>query len=482
MGLRNWARGGDGLPPLIGPDDFHLDLCGKIVAASSLRTALFLMGDPRTGKTSIIEGLLREAVRRRLPVLSVDFEGNQAHRLREVAPPGYRVHRVDVTVKGGTGIDWAAFLRTLTDRDRFRSKLSPVRGHQNDYFDAMAGEIILAAASLCEYWSQLAGGEYTLADVVRMADDMFILSELGKEVPKIGDPYAILGETGRPSREVRATVRTKLQPWMIYASLSLNAAEAINPLEILEPGKAAAVVLVFSDVYKHVLDKAYSFLCDTFAYVKLSRPGSGFVFLNYDECPSLERLESLVDISRRGAKTGLVTIASAHSPEGMEKKFGREDASDVMSLPARHVVLKVNGERASNFGSFLMGEQEVLDRNPPDYVLGGPQDGDKLEGGIRPRRNVTPDEIRRLPLASWERDEITGYIDEPGGARKFTMKFRHLVQTSTPPPVLEPAHPGWEELPSFTLADYDRLKFDLKCVERAERRRAAAGKPRRRKP
>ena len=149
----------------------------------------------------------------------------------------------------------------------------------------------------------------------------------------IGDPYAETGVSGRAAREVRSTVAVRLFDLAVYAGLSMHAAEEVDLTAIVDE-EPAAICLVFSDTHKHVLEKWYSFLLDTINYKKLSMPGSGFMACNFDELPSLARLESLVDVIRRGAKTNLAYFYSTHSIEGVYKKYGKEDGEDILSLPS----------------------------------------------------------------------------------------------------------------------------------------------------
>ena len=123
--------------------------------------------------------------------------------------------------------------------------------------------------------------------------------------------------------------------------------------------------------------------------------------------------------------------------------------------------------------SDTLGVCEILDNIAPRPYMRGPGENDHYGGGIRDRANVHWDEVRRLPLASWDDDVIEGFVDFPEFTRPFRCKFRHLVSTDGPPPVREPAPPEHEELPAFTPADYQRLKFPMECVDAAEKRRQA---------
>ncbi len=473
--LRGTQQGGRNKPlPLLGPHDFYVELAGFKVPASLLITGVITLGVPRTGKTSFIEGVEREFVRQGCGLISVDFEGNKDHRLRCMVPQdsGYKVHRIDVTTKGGTAIDFRPLWRTQSDRDRFAQKMSPVHeGHQNAYFDAAAQELILAAVSQCMEWGPKT---CTLADAVRLADSPYLLSELGRQVPSIGDPFEVIGMTARGAREVRATTRTKLRPLMIYASLSLHAKETVDLIGIANGSSPAAACLVYKDTHKQAMERIYSFALDCAVYERLTNGHEKYFLCNYDEATSLARLESLVDLIRRGAKRGLVYMLSAHSIEGLFKRYGNEDGEDVASLPSHKIILKLQSKKSASWASDALGVCEVLNNIAPRPYMRAPNNDDRYEGNIADRANVHWDEIRRLPVASWSEDRIRGFVDFPDFTKPFEAPFRHLVQTAQGPPKHEPADPSWEILPPLNQSDMKRIGIPLEIYHAAEKRRKKA--------
>ena len=208
-----FSRGGHDPPPLAGPGDFYTELCGFTRRASDCRTGVGVRGVPRTGKSSLIDGCLREFARHECPIISIDFEGNQDHRLRAAIPPGsaYRVHRIDVTTKGGIRPRLPPLFRSKTARVAFSKAMAPMHGHQNDYFDGATQRVLLAGSSQLDYWGG-ASPDYHMADLVRLCLSSELLSELGRKVSDDRRPVRrdrSLGQGGPrgPEHRGRAALR-----------------------------------------------------------------------------------------------------------------------------------------------------------------------------------------------------------------------------------------------------------------------------------
>jgi hypothetical protein len=447
-------------------NDYMTTTAGFALPGGALKYGGILLGVPGTAKTSFLEKLLRDATRYWKPIISMDFEGNQAHRLQAVAPADYEVHRIDVTVKGGIALNIPALWKSQTNRLRFSQKWSPVNdSNPNSFFDAFAQEVLLACTSFLMRW---APDTCTLADLVRLAEDPTLIDALGEVSPEIGSPYKLTGVFSRAGRDVRATVQTKLRPLMIYAAMSLNAAKVVDPMTLIH-GKPSAMVLVFKDRYKAALEKVYSFVLDAVVDEKLSFTGDEQLHANFDEVASISKLDTLVDLVRRGRKSSLCYYLSAQSIEGVLRRYGREDGSDVLELPAYKVIMKLSGKRSCQWASDALGVCEVLeDIRPRHYGGFVPKETGEYKRTMKDRPNVHWSEIQNLPLANYAKDEAYGYVAFPEFCKKFTAKFRNGIDTPTPAPAFEPVPPSWEILPPFTPEDLAiRLKFPAEALQKA---------------
>src|SRR4051794_33203828 len=121
-------------PP--GPGDYVTELGGVPILGSLINLGVKVLGTPRTGKSSLIEGVLRYAAYAGKAVLAVDFEGGLDSRLRAAAR--YPVKRIDVSTRDGpVGIDWRNLWASESKRLSFFQKFAEVpKGSHNAYFDA----------------------------------------------------------------------------------------------------------------------------------------------------------------------------------------------------------------------------------------------------------------------------------------------------------------------------------------------------------
>lgn len=414
------------------------------------RTGTVKFGKSGSGKTSLIKQTLSDVLQLGDPAVVLDLSDEMTEFVKAKAPSGTPVHRVDVFHQGdGVGIEFAPVLTSTTARQRFASKVVPrTKGDPQPFFRDFARLVIENGSALCHHF---APSVWTLALCLRLVLNRKLHSAVGKLVPEIGDPYESLGNP-KTAGDVHATVVTLLKPLAVYAALSERATRHISPLTVLNDGEGV-MVLVWKDKYADSLEGLLSFTLDIVAEEKMAGQSNERLWIFTDELRSIQQLEAIPAIARRGRKSSICLVASMHELAGMRERYGAERAEEMLALLDRKVFLRIGSPQTAKWGSEYLGNVETLQDIAPR--------GDTNKGWTRTvvdRPNVTPDQLRRIPLPDARADVIRGYLDFPEITAPFSTPF--LADVKAPPPARRtPVPESWERLTPMTLELLKRFNF-----------------------
>lgn len=439
----------------------NVRVAGIRVPADACRTGVLIVGKSGSGKTSVAKKLLIDVFGLRDPVLAVDLADELTEFATARSPPGTPIHRIDVHTPGGTALDFAKVLTSETRRMQFAAKVCPeLKNDPQPFFMTRARGVVQAAMRILHLCSPEA---WTLGDLLRLALNRNLVSVVAKAVPDSGgDPYGDLGASDS-AQDVAGTVTSRLQPLAVYAALADRAAKLVSPLVLVREEKGV-MVLVWKDRYQAALEAMFSFVVDIVAEEKLSQVSDRRLWIFGDEVRSLRPLDSLPNVARRGRKSSVCMVLTMHEIAGMHDRYGKDRAEEMLALLDHKVFLKIGGPQTAKWASEYLGATEVIEDVPP---LDGSGRDTSYKRSVKERRNVMPDELRRLASADAARDRVEGYVDFPGMTAEFECPF--LADVRAPAPVVRPSvPPEWEFLRLMSMDDIGRLKVpNTKAVREA---------------
>ena len=409
------------------------------------------VGDTGAGKTSLV---LQQAISTHntlAPQILLDTGDDMLNVLRSKGDPRSPVVGVDPFAVGWGGINVAAMVGSLTDCGRLAKKVYPdVRNDSQPFFNTSARNLFFAALAVLHHH---APGSWQLADAVRLAENYDLLKLLVPTVPGLRDPLKDVKATdGKLLSDVLTTATSRLFDLRVVSALMLTAPLQVN---LLKP--VGSTVLVWRDRYAASLEKLYAFAFDAVIEDALSRPFSERLWLYLDEFRQMDPIGGIQTALRRGRKHGVSVTLTMLEIYGLYDRYGKDVAEEMLGLTAHKVFLRIGSPGTAEWASKYLGSVDVIEDIPPHYTGGAYQRSGKE------RRNVSPDELRRLPNPSVAKDEIRGFIDCPDFTVPFVSKFldtRRFPKGFKPiPSVPRPASD--QVLPDLDARDLYRLNITV---------------------
>lgn len=428
-------------------------VAGKVRSALELMLHVLLVGMTGAGKTSLIAAMLRDAAARFYRILWYDSDGDQEKDLLGWAAhenPGYQVANFNPFFDDpkGVAIDFAAMIKSLVEAQYFAARiLQPSKHEHQEYFLLTAQRMLVAAIMIL---IRLAPDDWTICDLLRLVKNPEFC-ELLAEICDMESPYAVMGSADG-SADVISTLHTRLAQLSAVAALMHHARRpAINP-RTFEGG----LKFCRHERLNVALNSITGYVMDDLTDYRLEHPGSEPLFMFLDEVRTLPRMSALNVLARRGRKTNTCLVLGLHEIDGFYDVYGREAGEEALALLAQKIFLKVAGVNSARWAAEYLGNVEILEgvRNFK---------GDDMTITRRERFNVTPDELRRLPLPDAKRDVIRGVYDGPEECYFFETPW---LRAASPPPgwrpaALKPYPAEWQILPRWTVDDFARLRLPV---------------------
>lgn len=414
-----------------------------------------LMGAQGTGKTSLMKMIIGQyaAHGESGVILNIGENYNElVHAAnRDAATVNFAAHTV-----GGAGIDFAAVVTSAGARVRFCEKLAPLaEGSNNVFFDARVQMIVQSALHALHI---LAPGKWLLRDALNLCFNSFLLETI-TELTQVPNPYLAFGRSAenRTRSDVQATVEAKLLPLRIYAALNAKCKTHVNPLDVLDQ-ESTWHIYEWSDRTAAVNESVIAFALDEVAITAMedTRRSSPLV-ISLDEIASLKPLNFLLAAGRRGRKANLAIIAAIHERSSLARY--KDDAEEILALLRTKFFLQISSPQSAKWASEYLGTPEVLESIRPEL--------ERDKGGttthtrtVKDSALVHPDQLRMLPLASFEKDLIGGFALLPtGDTLKLRMHYRQQTVTYVWGRDSAPVPHSYEDLEPMTQADLRRLNI-----------------------
>lgn len=420
---------------------------------------ILVVGDPGAGKSSIFKYFAKSASYLGHSGVLIDVKCELAHYARKHFATGSEIMEIDPFVVGGTGIDFAKAWKTQQECDGFSHKIVPsVKGDASPFFrDGARGVVRQIPPMLMANGAE----DVRFTDVINVMYDRHLFSALAEQVPTTRDIFASMAGTDG-ARDLGGTLMSLAAKYETFAAANDSCEKLVSPYWALE-GKNRWMVLTREATAAAAVGATHSFILDSIFEKSLTQRESEYVIIGADEFRSYERLEKIGEAVRLGRSPKCITFMTLHELNGLYDKYGPGLAKELLALCAFKVFLRTSGIETAEWISKCLGEPLCLRKISPSAF-----DEKRDTYSVQPVRNVTAEEIRHaLPLASWENDEIRGYLEFPGLIAPFKLQYRKHVEV----PPAEPRVPKPKEhmvLKPMTLERVKQLGFKItKKVETA---------------
>jgi hypothetical protein len=407
---------------------------------------LLLAGLPGSGKTAIFKALETEMVLSGAKLLKTDNADESVDFFKEkVKGKNIPVRAISMKYADGVGLNIGHMLKTAIDIDRFAWKVIPaIKGEQAPFWTNGARMLFKDAIIICQ---KFGGEKMYLADAIRIALNPPLHTAIA-QVTNRRDPYLLYGENNA-RRDMQVTLATKLEHLAIFAATDLRCKERITlPLD------KGILIIEIPDRFTQAMSGVTSFIYDWISDELLSRQSMEPVVFSIDEFRDIEALECIGKIARRGRKSGLSLLLSMHEIGGIYERYQQNHAEELMGLMNHIIGLRIGSPMTAKWLSEYMGATEELQQ----MRQGG---NNEISRSIVMRNNVLPDELRRLPLANYAKDEITGWADFPDETFKFTTRFKDAVTLAKTPTPRQLRPDSDQDLPLPTKEDLQRINIPI---------------------
>lgn len=409
-----------------------------------------ICGAPGSGKSSLIKRLTRRFTEDGITSYVMDNTGDAAEYYRQFSPPGTKINVVSPEFLDGVGINFAEMITTASDRMQLVNKLAPdAKGDANPFFTRMVRvilrDVIMALHRLAKENTVL------FADIIRVSCNAQLTSELTK-MAGIGNPYARFGDDeSKTKRDIEVSILSVLADLGIFAAVDMHCTKRIS---LPSPEKGSITVFEWSDDFTASLASIYPFLFDYMSTKILkNRDEENHTAFVIDEFRLFDRpLDCIHQLAAKGRKGMISVILSLHEVNGLFSTYTKDRAIELVGLMTHRVFLRVGSPDMAKFCSDYLGNPEIFESIPSSKA------DSPAHRSIKQRLNVLPDELRlMLPMPSWEKDCIKGYIDYPSGVAEMKSTFRDDVQLKEKAAEREARPSDHQELPRMSKKDIDRM-------------------------
>jgi hypothetical protein len=355
--------------------------------------AILLAGEPGTGKTQLIIGLLLSAFRRNERAIVFDAGGDLCSKLS--AKDDYLL-----SVSHHDGLPWSPFgeIRKITDCAMVANALIPEGVGESRAWIQYARELLATILQRC-YQGQMQTNE-SLLHFIRLATRVE-LEELVKQTSsqrlfEPGNDKMLSNVLSILSQNL--SVLSYLDPMANEKSFSIRAwvASGTNNLWIPYEASSLAATASIRAAWIEILSRAA---------LDLEVSDKPQLWIVLDELAANGKIEGLDALVSRGRKYGVIPLIGIQNKAQLDQIYGRDLATSILSSTGHRVVLRTPDPDTADYLSRTIGDQESRNKN---------QTFNSQNGGTSTHYAT---ETKRLVMAS----EIAGLPDRQGYLKVATV-------------------------------------------------------------
>ncbi|MFM7590586.1 MAG: type IV secretory system conjugative DNA transfer family protein [Isosphaeraceae bacterium] len=430
----------------------EFDFMNQRIHPAELPPGVLYLGVPGSGKTVTMLSHTRDLCQMGIPLFGIDHKNELPAFFSSFLPADIPIYVIDPFHMDGYRIDWSAMLRTETSVDAFIKRMIPeIKGDSQPHFRNSAVLQVKFAARLLNFYSL---GKWHLADLIRLAKNRRLLLHLNKLTPDM-EQIPKDREDHTSTKDVQSTVETSLSLFEIYAALELHATKYIDPYILTDLG-VGVMVMAWSDEFKSVLGAIGSFLIDSVTNRLLSRQADEdqMTIFWLDELTSLQRLEALENIAKRGRSSAVIPLVGCQTYEGVRSLYSPDIAEQTLGILPYKIFFRQTVPSAKWAADYL-GMPRVLEAINTNNAQ-APWQFSVKDG----HHVVTPEELRRIPTPNLRRkDSVKGFLDFPDRVGPFDISVLKKIQYNKALRRKDPVPDSYQILPRFTADDMIRLHF-----------------------
>jgi len=327
-----------------------------------------LLGSPRSGKTLLIEAMMRGLLRRSRRTLIYDPKRLFYPTLAAI------FGSIDLALsypfdERATVWNVAADCDTEVRAATFARARIPDRADQNGPYWTQSARSLLVAIII---WLQLVKPHrWSLRDLVAATDREYLTqilqaTEYGRYQYEQHLKVRAIRDSGRPDSVVAglAGALEALQPVAAAHDYHMKAGRFFSVRDWISGTGPRCVVFSRDREHGAALDPLNQTLFDYVAMMVLDNPVSKrepdtFVFL--DELQEASELSALQELLSNGRERGVSTILSAQSVTALAARYGAERAKTILDLCRNQAFLRLDSPETAELASKLCGLQYFVD-------------------------------------------------------------------------------------------------------------------------
>lgn len=434
----------DGARP---PGDPGVLFGGVLVPTSRAVLHMLFLGAPGSGKSLLIQLVMQRALPEVVPgsdarALVYDHKGELPSLLAAMGVPFKTLNMFDAR-----SVAWD-MAKDVTDEVLAKAVVEilfpPNERASQPFFDDAARAL---AKAVMVSFIECNPGAWTFRDVVYALRSKDRIRRVLERTPEGREVLGLYFGNEKVILDVMSTVANKTDPYVAIAAAWDSAGEKVSLRDWAEGGYV--LVLGNSHVARPSLRAMNEAVFKRLSQILLEQPKSDtrrtWIFL--DELRQAGRLDGLNALAVEGRSRGVCLVLGTQDVEGLRAVYGEEEAEELLGVVGLKALLRVASPATAEWGSKVIGEQEVMEVSVSTSTGPGGTSWSESEQRVK-REAVLPSQLLDLPPTD-PANGLHGYYLSPGiGCWRATLSGNYLTKTLVP---ADPETPDRVERPSEQL-------------------------------
>ncbi len=418
-------------------DHLPIEFADLLVPLHCLSKPTILLGQPGTGKTSLITSVLQSITKLferhpgRTRILILDSKLDSLEKLNSILPPDIPVHVLNPLDVRFEALDWGGIFRTRGEIIQLSEMICPkISGDSSPYFRNWARALVAGTVYVLQIFAKKAERKWRLLDLIKILISKKTLRHVCYQTAETKSLFQTsLGTKADSSADIFSTLRSVIAPFIEIALTEARAKTAFNISDFL--AKDGVVVLGIPPKSSGLAKPLFSVFIRRLVEESLVNPNrhkDDRLFLVLDEIAQLESslVEPLNNAAALGRSSNIFIISATQSIEVLEQSFGEKATAAFLSC-AENLVGFRSSPKTADYLSKSFGNQEGLIKTTSHSR--GPNGNSTTESfSFHTRPVVMAEEFMDLPLANPSRDRMEFYFRNPFlGSVFVTSKFMAKV-------------------------------------------------------
>lgn len=436
----------------IGEDDSPFSWLGLSLSIKMLNHGILVLGSIGSGKTVLLKNLLHNVWR---------YSKQQTPKDAKIARVVVFTPKNDLTTRKITdtqlylgmdartvNYDAAQDLRDVATKRQFGTHVKISLGDKNsEFWDKWVTEILSAVLTKLEF---LAGKKYTLRQVIALISNTALLKAFLAHFPDT-ESLVSTGLEGEQGQGVLASLTATLTTMSPVISVMDKAGGMKLSAKKFMEMEDVTLVLSWDESHATSLAALHSLFLEHLIDIILKAPRHEITLICVDEYSSIRRVKGFQRLASRGRQSGALLVVGNQLRETLITQAGGEAECDstlnnLLNMVTLHQESASTRKWISDRSGKLLYHRNIH-MNPTPQVV--------------EKANVTEEDIMKIPMANWEKDEVQGIFTNAwiSGHKKFTTTMK-IDRLETETPYVE-APAEWQVLQRFTIKDAIELNLPL---------------------